>query len=335
MAGYIAQAAGFVAAGTALSGYALYDDIYNSRKRKERGFSVTRPSIKRIRKGPNPLRNHKMVFFRRRRPRRFVRRRRFGRTRLRRSRARRFRRRVRRVILKSHEPQKFVAATVAGYSIREGDGTSRVTNVMCPLFAMRQGNEEDQFAGNSFWCKGISLRGQVGTSGESTSNQGAVITLTLVWSKEQNPQAFTGQWTELTSTTTSTTNPTATAPNLNPRFFADATNPLPFVGLGNVIEFDSTRVKVGKQYKILVNPGVENQAGSAIIATPTEFKCWFPVNKKFTLEDPEQSDFSATAVRYKQWVPYIIMQAISDTDQVANEVIAEMDYRTVVAHRDI
>lgn len=333
MAGYLIQGAAAIGGLTALGAYAGYEDYKTYQKRKERGFRVVEPSTKRIRFTKKSLRNPKMAFRRRGRfRRRFSRR---GKKYVRRARARRFRRRVRRIVLKTHEPQKFVAATVAGYSIREGDGTSRVTNVMCPLFAMRQGNEEDQFAGNSFWCKGIALRGQVGTSGESTSNQGAVITVTLVWSKEQNPQAFTGQWTELTSTTTSTTNPTATAPNLNPRFFADSTNPLPFVGLGNVIEFDSTRVKVGKQYKILVNPGVENQAGASVIACPTEFRMWFPINKKFTLEDPEQSDFSATALRFKQWVPYIVMQAVSDTDQVANEVIAEMDYRTVVAHREI
>lgn len=333
MAGYLAQAGAFIAAGTALSGYALYSDIKHAgRKRKfvDEGVDLSYDN-KRARLSL-PVRNNMAMFrrrtFRRRFRRRFKRRRRTFRRR------RGFTRAVKRVILRTSEPKKYDDAEVNAYSIREGDGTSRVSNVVCPMFGVGQGVEDDQFIGNKYFLKGYSIRGQVGTSGEVTTRQGAIIRISLVWSREQNPQVLFAGWTEFTSTTTSTANPTATSPNVNPRFFESTNATLAFVGNGYVLPFDTTNVRVLASRTIIVNPGVENQAEEGIIAMPTPFKFYFPINKWVQIRDPGEGDLSNVALTYKRGVYYLVMQGISNTNDVTNTVIAEMDYKLAMHYRD-
>jgi len=334
MAGYLAQAGAFAIGGAALSGYALYSDIkYAGQKRKfiDEGVDLSYDT-KRARLSL-PVRNNMAMFRRRTFRRRF--RRRFKR-RPRRFRRRRgsFKRAVRRVILKTAEPKKYDDAIVNAYQIREGDGTSRVSNVVCPMFGLGQGVEDDQFLGNKYWLKGYSIRGQVGTSGEVTTRQGAIIRISLVWSREQNPGVLFAGWTEFTSATTSTANPTATSPNVNPRFFESATATLAFVGNGFVLPFDTTNVRVLASRNIVVNPGVENQAGSGVIALPTPFKFYFPINKWVQIRDPDETDLSNVALTYKYGVYYLVMQAISNTNDITDQTIAEMDYKLTMHYRD-
>jgi len=328
MASSIGQVAVGLAATAAI--YPLtrkWDNYVESNKRKaedNRSFSVKRIKL---------VTNKDMAF----RPRRtFRRRRRFRRRRMRRRvpfRRRRFTRAVRRVILRTAEPKQIWSPeNDTGYAIREGDGTSRVINVSNPCAAPIQGTEDDQFIGNKIFAKGIALRGQVGTSGEVTNRQGCLIRITLVYSKEQAPNLF-GPWTEFTSATTSVAAPLQTPPDLNPHFFESSNATLQFVGNGWTLPFDRTRVKVISSKTIVVNPGVENEAGAGILAMPTAFSLYFPINKWLQIEDPDQSEQSAL-IRFKYGTYYLVMQAISNTNDVTDQTIAEMDYSIGFFFRD-
>jgi len=309
-------------------------DNHVSRKRKfeDEGIDLSFDN-KRV-KLTQPLRN--MPIRRRRRGRRIFRGRRrvFKRT----SRFRKrggFKRAVRRVIFRTKEAKKYDDAIVSGFAIAEGDGTSRVTYVTCPAFGLAQGDESDMFDGNKFWLKGYSIRGQVGTSGDVTNRQGCWIRISLVWSREQNPQVLFGGWNAYNSTTTSATNPTATSPNVNPRFFEGTTVTEQFVGNGWQLPFDRTNCKVITSKTIVVNPGAENQAGEGIIALPTPFKFFFPVNKAHQVRDPAEGDLSNVALTFKHGAYYLVMQALSNTNDVTAQTIAEMDYKLTAHFREI
>jgi len=320
-------AAGLVATAAIYPLTRKWDRHVESNKRKaedQRSFSVKRLKLNR---------NTDMAFRTRRTfRRRFRRRKRTFRRRRMPFRKRRFTKAVRRVILKTSEPKQIWAPeNTTGYAIREGDGTSRIINVTSPLSAPIQGVEDDQFIGNKFFAKGIVLRGQVGTSGEVTNRQGCIIRITLVFSKEQNP--LDGAWTEFTSATTSSAAPLATSPNVNPRFFESSNATLQFVGNGWTLPFDRTRVKVITSKTIVVNPGVENDAGAGIIAMPTPFNLYFPINKWMQIEDPDQNSLT-DPLRFKYGNYYLVMQAVSNTNDVTDQTIAEMDYSIGVFYRD-
>jgi len=318
MAGYLAQAAGFVAAGTALSGYALYNDIKSSkRKFPDEGFYE--PVAK---KG-------KMAFRSRRFGRRRFGRRRFGRRRFRKRvpfKRRRFTKAVRRVIRRTAEPKvQRNPENITGLTLTQGDGTTRVIYVSNPPGGMIQGSEADELIGDRIFLKGISLRGQVGTSGENTTFQGAKIRISCVWSKEQG-SALDGAWTIFGSTTTPVANPTQIPPFVNPRFFESSNANLVFVGNGWTIPFDTRgKVRVLRSYTIQLNPGVENQADGGIIGDVTPFDLWFPINKWMRIEDPDQLDISSP-FRFKYGTYYLVMQVVSNTNDVSNTAVGEMDY---------
>lgn len=305
-----------------------WDNYVETNKRKatdERSFSVKKLRLASIKKPDMAFRTRR-TFRRRRR----FRRRKFGRRRMP-FRRRRFTKAVKRVILKTAEPKQiWQPENDQGYAIREGDGTSRIINISNPTAAPIQGVEDDQFIGNKFFLKGFSLRGQVGTSGEVTNRQGALIRVSLVYSRQQNPSLF-GQWTEFTSTTTSSANPTATSPDVNPRLFQSDT--LPFVGAGWSIPFDHTRVKVLSSRTIVVNPGVENEAGAGIISMPTPFSFYFPINKWMQIEDADEESLVGL-LRFKYGTYYLVMQAVSNTNDVTNQTVAEMDYSIGIYYRD-
>jgi len=244
-----------------------------------------------------------------------------------------FKRAVKRVILRTAEAKQTITSAVTGFGIAQGDNTSRIVYVSCPVQVPGQGVEDDQFLGNKFFVKGISFRGQVGTSGEDTTFQGALIRVTLVWSKKQNAALLSG-WNTFGSTTTRTTNPTATAPNENPTFFEAPSLTEQFVGNGWVDAFDITTVKVLSSKTIVVNPGVENQAEGGVISCPTPFSFYYKLNKWMQIEDPTHSDLSTAAFRFKYGTYYLVMQAVANTNDVSNTAVAEMDYKMKLHFRD-
>jgi len=313
---------GLAAVGAAYPITRWYDKTYgiDSRKRKDRGFEVSFPVSKRIKGIP-------MAFSsRRRRP---MRRRPYRRKRFRRRRVpfkrRRFTKAVRRVILRTAEPKVARIPENENLTLQQGDATTRVVYVSNPPGGMIQGTEADQFVGDKFFLKGVSLRGQVGTSGENTTFQGGTIRITLCWSKEQG-SALDGPWTVFDSTTTSVANPTQVPPFVNPRFFEDSNASFVFVGNGMVLPFD-TRGKVrtlGTKY-ITLNPGVENQAEGGVVGAPTLFDFYWPINKWMSIEDPDQGDISSP-YRFKYGTYYLVMQVIANTNDVSATPVAEMEY---------
>jgi len=244
-----------------------------------------------------------------------------------------FKRAVKRVILKTAEAKQTITSAVTGFGLAQGDATSRIVYVTCPVQVPGQGVEDDQFLGNKFYVKGISFRGQVGSSGENTTFQGALVRVTLVWSKKQNAALAAG-WNTFGSTTTRTTNPTATAPNENPTFFEASTLTGQFVGSGWVDPFDISTVKVLSSRTIVVNPGVENQADGGVISCPTPFAFYYKLNKWLQIEDPTHTDLSTAQFRFKYGTYYLIMQVISNTNDVSTTAVGEMDYKIKLHFRD-
>ncbi|UPW41527.1 capsid protein [Peromfec virus RodF8_90] len=244
-----------------------------------------------------------------------------------------FKRAVRRVILRTAEAKQSITATQTGLGLTQGDGTSRIVYVTCPVQVPAQGDENDQFAGNKFFVKGISFRGQVGSSGENTTFQGALVRISLVWSKKQNASLAAG-WNIFNSTTTRVANPAATAPNENPTFFEASTLTQQFVGRGWADAFDRTTITVLSSRTIVVNPGVENEAAAGVIALPTPFKFYYRINKWMQIEDPTHTDFSTAQFRFKNGTYYLVMQVVSNTNDVAATAVGEMDYTLKVHFRD-
>jgi len=244
-----------------------------------------------------------------------------------------FKRAVRRVILRTAEAKQTITSSATGFGLAQGDGTSRIVYVTCPVQVPGQGVEDDQFLGNKYFVKGISFRGQVGTSGEGTVFQGALVRVTLVWSKKQNAALLAG-WNTFGNTTTRTTNPTATAPNENPTFFEASTLTGQFVGSGWVDPFDTTVVTVISSKTIVINPGVENEAGTGIISCPTPFSFYYSLNKWLQIEDPTHTDLSTAQFRFKHGTYYLVMQVIANTNDVSATAVGEMDYKIKLHFRD-
>lgn len=176
MAGYLAQAGGFIAAGAALSGYALYSDIkYAGQKRKfDEGIDLTFDS-KRQKLIP------RMAFrrrtFRRRGKRRFRRKRRFGR--------KRFAKSVKRVILRTLEPRKLAVSFAQAFA--EADAVNRLVYVNCPPSALVQGTagtQDDQVDGNKVFLRGMVLRGQVAMDNTTPTANGVIFRVTACFTKE-------------------------------------------------------------------------------------------------------------------------------------------------------
>lgn len=247
-------------------------------------------------------------------------------------RRRRFTKKVQRVILKTAEAKHLDAVVNAsGFTTREGNGTTRSTYVFCPTNQLQVGPSADEMIGSKVWLRGITFRGQAALSGEVTTFAGAVVRVSLVFSKFNMETNFT-TWTEFTSLTTPTTNPTQTPPFANPQFF-EATGTLGHVGNGNVIPFDRTKVKLLGTKWFTINPGAENQAGAGIVAIPTIFKLHFPINRWFQFQDPsEASIVGSVGGKYGNY--YLVMQVISNTNSVANTVNAEFDYSMRLHYRD-
>lgn len=243
-----------------------------------------------------------------------------------------FVRRVRRVILRTTEAKKRVNPENATLNLAQGDGTSRIVYVSSPPLDLITGSSAGEIDGNKIFLKGISFRGMVGTSGENTTFNGGLIRVSLVFSREQFAPS-TPNWITFGSTTTSTANPTATPPYLNPRFFETTNATNQFVGNGWVIPFDTTRVKVKSSRTLVLNPGTQNNAASGIVQTPTPFDLYYKINKWMTIEDPAQSDITAP-LRFKYGTYYLVMQVVANTNDVSTTVVAELQYTLTTYFRD-
>lgn len=275
----------------------------------------------------------RMAFRRRfsRRPRRrFGRRRRF---RSRRSFKRpNFTRRVRRVIRRAAEPKKIDNVADGVLVTREGDGTNRTLWIMNPISALAQGTQSDQIIGSRVFVKGITFRGMAGLSGEATAYAGCIVRVTLVKSKT-NASGMGTSFLEYTSTTTAITNPTQVPPFANVPLF-EATGAQQFTGEGFTIPFDTrNEVKVIKSYTFAVNPGADNQGGEGVVAIPTPFKFYFPINRTMVIQDPLEGTASG-ALGFKWGSYYLVVQSMSNTNDNSNSVNCEMDYRVSTFYCD-
>lgn len=336
MAGYLAQAGLFAASGAALSGYALYSDIKHARQKRkfqevDEGIDLSFDS-KRQRMA-FPRRRTFRRRFRRRFRKRFKRRVPFNR--------RRFTKRVRRVILKTAEAKKLDNPSQSVTTFREGDGTSRTVYIrnLCAILG-NQGLDQDHIVGNSVWIKGFAFCGQIGLSQFSVTSQGALLRVSLVWSKQQltvgtgtNGPGFL----ELNSGTTSALTQTAGAAVLSPEqvpglFEGTKGTTANYIGLGYVIPFDKTQCKRIKTYTIPINPSgdVGNETNTTV---PTPFNLWFPINKKYQWEDPTEANLSGTS-HGKYGTYYLVLQLVADTNSNATANSVECDYRLTTYYKD-
>lgn len=242
-----------------------------------------------------------------------------------------FARAVKRVLLRTAENKKIDNVTAASQTLANGDGISRIIYICNPPSELRQGIQADQFIGGKVWLKGISLRGQVATSQASDLTQGFLVRITLIKSK-YNAAGMGTTFVTFGNTTTATTNPAQTAPFANPRIF-ESTGTLGFTGLGWVYPFDRTGVRVIKSFTLAVSPG--GNGGTGVTNIPTPFKLWFPINRMHTFQDPLEGDLSTVDVGGKWGSYYLVVQAVSDTNNISATVIGEMDYRITTYYRDV
>lgn len=276
------------------------------------------------------------------RRRRFVRRKRSRFVRRKRAVARRriFTKRVKRVILKIADAKKFDNPPNANTTFREADGTSRVTyirNLIGPL--SQQGTTDSTIVGNSLWVKGFSFRGQAALSQFSANHQGALLRVSMVWSKQQllagSGTLGTG-FLELNSGTTTALTQTAGAAVLSPEqvpVLFETTGVSGYVGNGYVIPFDRTSVKLLKSYTIVINPAGNVGVDETNTTLPTPFNFWFPLNKMIQFEDPLEGALSSGRFA-KYGTYYLVIQAITDTNTIANVGSVEVDYRLTTFYRD-
>jgi len=327
MAGYIAQAGAFTAAGAALSAYALYSDIKTagSKRKPDEGVDLSYDS-KRIKLNPNVVTSPSMAFRRRSRFRRRFRRRprkRFGRKR------RSFKRAVRRVILRTIEPRKVIASEFQ-QAFNEEDAVGSVSYVNCPPSILVQGTQEDQVSGNQVWLKGMLLRGHFMLSLTTPSVAGCMVVVTAVHTKEQG-SGFQGGFIQFQSTTTSGTNPAQVAPDVNPRFFNGA-GAIAFTGDKYRVEFDKTNVKVMRQWKIPINPAGDQ---TTVGTMPTLFKLYCPINRKIQFEDAGELGLTTAPRRFKRGNYFFVLQVITGIPGGVNDTIVNGDFRSEVFVRDI
>ncbi|UDN67475.1 capsid protein [robinz virus RP_429] len=249
-------------------------------------------------------------------------------------RRRKFTRAVKRVILRTAEAKKVDNIQNGVLTTREGDGTTRTIWAIQPAAFLTQGTQADQFIGDKFWLKGFGLRGMAGLSGEVTNYAGTIIRVTLLHHFTNNNSTAASSFQEFTSATTLTSNPTQLAPFQNPQFFESTSTNQSIVGNGFTIPFDRKLVKVMATRTFAVNPGADNQAGEGVTAIPTPFKFYFPINKWVQIVDPGEGDLSSATLRFKHGSYWIVIQAVSNTNDNTNSPNAEIEHRLTTYFRD-
>lgn len=192
-----------------------------------------------------------MPRFRRRRLRRHFRRRRT-----------RFQRRVLNAELKLGSTKKLLLYQNTANSLAQGDGTSRVLRIWTPWSYISQGTGDSNFAGNTIYPKGVSIKGLF----YATTNEDVFVRYTYLWSRSST--AFTHQ--QFSSTTRAGLGPTQTQPYFNPQLFDELATVgyEPYVGLSYGSRFDTTQVKVIASKLIHLNA-----PGSGTPVKP--YKVWF------------------------------------------------------------
>lgn len=298
--------------------------------------SRKRPATLQLIGGPDPKRLKLSDFTKKRkmarRGRMSVRRRPRRGRRLRRKRTfrRSFAKRVKRVIFRALE-RKVNVSTDPGFdevAMAEGDGVTRVIYVHSPVSAMNHSDEEDGFHGNQFYLKALSLRGQLSMDTTTPSATAAIVRITLLWSKDQGSGFDTG-FVALGNTTTANTNPTQTAPNVNPRFFMNTA--VPFVGQGYVTPFDTTRHRVIRSWIIPVNPAGDSEAGQ--LSLPTLFKCYVPIKRMMQIEDAVQGPLTQP-VRFKNGTYWWVIQTIASNVGTSTDPVVNMEVQALTYFRD-
>jgi len=261
------------------------------------------------------------------------RRRRFRRGRKRFTRGRRvgFAKRVKRVIFRTLERKLrvHIGGGAGDLVMAEGDGVSRVIYVHSPLSDMSHGDEEDRFEGNNFWVKGLLLRGSLSMDLTTPTASSAIVRITLLFSKDQGT-GFENAWGTFGNTTTAITNPVQVPPNVNPRFFQNTA--LPFVGLGYVAPFDTTRHKVIKSFMLPVNPTGDSEAGQ--FTAPTLFKCFVPIKRMMQVEDALQGPIATPGVRYKNGTYWWVAQVLASNAGTSTDPVVSMDAQSITYFRD-
>lgn len=299
---------------------------WGSNKRKA-VLQLTGGPVKKVRSIRSFRRAMKSRFRVRRRFRRRFRRRRPQRKR------RSFTKRVRRIVRNTAEPKKVYVTIASVQTFNEGDGTSRVGYILNPPALLAQGNQANQFIGRDVFVKGISFRGQLCLSGETTAYAGCLVRVTLFHSRANTGSTMTGPLFQVyNSTTTFNTTPTQTSPNFNPKPFA-ITGAVGFTGAGYAIPFDRSNIKVLASRTLVVNSGAENQSGAGIVSIPTPFKLFFRINRNMHIIDPDNSSASGQ-LGFKNGSYFVFVQAISNTNDVLANAAVECEYQMALHYRD-
>ncbi|UDN67451.1 capsid protein [robinz virus RP_258] len=234
-----------------------------------------------------------------------------------------FTRRVKRIILRSHEPKKY--QTAISDTLREGNATSREISIINLPSLLTQGVQDDQFIGNAVWLKGIKMIGTVNLVPANAAYAHIDLRYTLYRSRINAALGASGSL--YSSTTTTSTNPAQTSPAANVPVFAN-TSAQQFYGDGYTQEFDTTTGKVISSKTLRINPG----GASASVA---RIKMWFPIGKKHQYIDPVETDLSSAPNHGKWGSYYIVGQCIATAAGIASTTLVNATILHTLYFKDI
>lgn len=225
------------------------------------------------------------------------------------------------------EPKYDIIAQQLGDSLAQGDGTSRTLGIMNLTSNLIQGDENDQFQGNSVWLKGVGIKFNISPNADPGFG-GLSVRWTLFFSRT-NATNMLGSGAVYASTTTSSANPTQASPFANPRIFETVATPSMFVGDSYATHFDRTNIKVIKTKMFKINNG-----GSGINANCKKF--FFPIHRIFHYQNPDNTTLTSAPNHGRFGSYYLIYEVFQEagTANISNAVLGTMDWEVRLYFRD-
>jgi len=236
---------------------------------------------------------------------------------------------AKRVATAGAEPKRFEVTTQLGANVTQGDGTSRVVQIMNLPSNLVQGTTEGTFTGNTVWLKGVSVRFNL--SIPSTPGFTALAIRWFLIKSRANAINMLGSGATYGNTTTDQTNPTQ-GPNAqftNPRIFDVAGSVASFVGESYATQFDRTNTRVIKTKTYRINAGGAGQA-------PSLHKFFFRIGRTHQYSNPDALPLTVAPNHGKYGSYYLCYQIFGQTGtaNISSTVVGTMDYKVELYFRD-
>lgn len=286
-------------------------DLSKSGLKRQRPFIFDlpskRPSLPSSRRRPirstRPMAFKKRRRFRRRFRKRFKRRSRFTK--------RGFKNRLIKTIALAAQQRKLQEG-VSGFQLHPTDGSAPQILILAPYtYGLSQGVTNNDFTGNQIYLRGVRFRAALRVSNAVTS----MVKVRCWLLKSRNNSAVTANGTVMNSTTDDFANPSAGGNQNNVRQFDSAAAAYsPFVGDNITTPFDTSEVKIMKMYTTTL------QTFGVAATEPVKLvDWWFPINKRWTIEDTNEEG-ALTAPFFGKWNTYYLCLQCYTGIAAANDI---------------